>query len=58
MTHASMAPEAQALAGITGGLLRVSVGLEHADDLWADLEAALDAAGQALEAATPKRVRA
>jgi cystathionine gamma-synthase len=41
MTHASMAPEAQLLAGITEGLLRISVGLEHPDDLWRDLELAL-----------------
>ena len=29
---------------ITEGLIRVSVGLEHADDLWADLDQALAAA--------------
>ena len=28
---------------VPGGLLRLSVGLEHSDDLWADLEQALDA---------------
>jgi methionine-gamma-lyase len=27
--------------GITPGLLRLSVGIEHVDDLWADLEQAL-----------------
>lgn len=43
MTHAAMTPEAQATAGITGGLLRLSVGLEHQDDLIADLVRALDA---------------
>jgi cystathionine beta-lyase/cystathionine gamma-synthase len=32
--------------GVSGGLLRMSVGLEHEDDLWADLEAALAAAGE------------
>lgn len=41
MTHASMTAEARRAAGITDGLLRLSVGLEHADDLLADLEAAL-----------------
>lgn len=42
MTHASMPPEVQAAAGITPGMLRLSVGIEDADDLLADLRAALD----------------
>ena len=33
MTHAAMSPEARAAAGIGDGLLRLSVGIEHADDL-------------------------
>lgn len=41
MTHAAMSPEARARAGITDGLLRLSVGIEHLDDLRADLQAAL-----------------
>ena len=41
MTHASMAPEARRVAGISDTLLRLSVGLEHEDDLLADLERAL-----------------
>jgi len=41
MTHASMAPEARRNAGISDSLLRVSVGIEDAADLCADLEAAL-----------------
>lgn len=41
MTHASMAPEARRIAGIGDTLLRLSVGLEHEDDLLADLERAL-----------------
>ena len=49
MTHAAMSAEARAAAGISDGLLRLSVGIEHADDLVADIEAALrraqDAAG-------------
>ena len=44
MTHAAMTAEARATAGITDGLLRLSVGLEHPEDLLADLAAALDAA--------------
>jgi cystathionine gamma-synthase len=51
MTHASMTPEARVTAGITDGLLRLSIGLEHADDLLADLAAALDAVQPALVAA-------
>jgi len=45
MTHAAMSPEARRAAGIGDNLLRVSVGLEHADDLVADLELALERAG-------------
>jgi cystathionine gamma-lyase len=41
MTHASMPPEVRLAAGITDDLVRISVGLEHPDDLIADLEAAL-----------------
>ena len=40
-THAAMTPEARAHAGIRDGLLRLSVGIEHVDDLIADLRAAL-----------------
>jgi cystathionine gamma-synthase len=43
MTHAAMAPQARAAAGIDDRLLRVSVGLEHVEDLWAALERALNA---------------
>lgn len=41
MTHAGMDPAARTKAGITDGLIRLSVGLEAADDLIADLGAAL-----------------
>jgi cystathionine gamma-synthase len=37
MTHRGMPPEAQAEAGITPDLIRMSVGLEDADDLIEDL---------------------
>ncbi len=43
MTHAAMDPEARVIAGITDGLLRLSIGLEAEDDLLADLSRALDA---------------
>jgi cystathionine gamma-synthase len=41
MTHASMDEEARATAGITEGLLRLSVGIEDVADLVADVRAAL-----------------
>jgi len=44
MTHASMSPDARATAGISDSLLRLSVGIEDARDLVADLEGALDRA--------------
>ncbi len=40
-THAGLTPDERAAAGITDGLVRVSVGLEHPDDLRADFAAAL-----------------
>ena len=43
MTHAAMTPEARVVAGITDGLIRLSVGLEHQDDILADLIQSLDA---------------
>lgn len=42
MTHAAMSPEARVAAGISDGLVRLSVGCEGAEDLLADLEQALD----------------
>lgn len=48
MTHAAMSPEAREAAGIGDGLLRLSVGIEHVDDLLADIEAALVRAEQAV----------
>src|SRR4249919_125560 len=44
MTHAAMSAEARAAAGIGDGLLRLSVGIEHADDLVGDIAAALERA--------------
>jgi len=41
MTHAAMSPQARTAAGISDGLLRLSVGIEHVDDLCADIAAAL-----------------
>ncbi len=41
MTHASVPPDARAKLGISDSLVRLSVGIEDAADLIADLEAAL-----------------
>ncbi len=40
-THGSLSPEVRQAAGIAEGLIRLSVGLEHPDDLVADLAQAL-----------------
>ncbi|HLG20499.1 MAG TPA: cystathionine gamma-synthase [Bdellovibrionota bacterium] len=42
MTHASLPPDVRGKLGITDGFIRLSVGIEHADDLLNDLRAALD----------------
>ncbi len=42
MTHAAIEPEERLKVGITDGLVRISVGLEDAEDLIEDLEQALD----------------
>ncbi|MCT8971349.1 O-acetylhomoserine aminocarboxypropyltransferase/cysteine synthase family protein [Microbaculum marinisediminis] len=48
-THQQLTPEEQHAAGVTPGYVRLSVGIEHIDDILADLDQALDAAtkGQA-----------
>jgi cystathionine gamma-synthase/cystathionine gamma-lyase len=43
MTHASVPAAKRAELGISDGLVRLSVGLEDVEDLWADLEAGLAA---------------
>jgi cystathionine gamma-synthase len=45
MTHAAMAPEARAAAGLVDGLLRLSVGIESTDDLLRDLRNGVKAVG-------------
>ncbi len=44
MTHAAIPREERLAAGLTDGLIRVSVGIEHIDDLKADLQAAFEVA--------------
>jgi cystathionine gamma-synthase len=46
MTHAAMSAEDQSAAGITGKLLRLSVGIEHVDDLIEDLRSGFTAMQQ------------
>lgn len=50
-THSQLTPEQQLTAGVTPGLVRLSVGLENIDDITADLQAGLTAAKQVVEAA-------
>jgi O-succinylhomoserine sulfhydrylase len=49
-THQRLTPEARAALGVTEGMVRLSVGLEDADDLIADLTAALSALNRPLAA--------
>lgn len=41
MTHASIPKEQRMQSGLLDSLIRLSVGIEHVDDLIADLDAAL-----------------
>ena len=41
MTHASIPREIRLKVGITDNLIRLSVGIEHIDDLIADLDQAI-----------------
>jgi O-succinylhomoserine sulfhydrylase len=40
-THSKLAPQERAASGITDGMVRVSVGLEHIDDIISDIKQAL-----------------
>jgi O-acetylhomoserine (thiol)-lyase len=41
-----LTPDEQLAAGVTPGYVRLSIGLEHPDDILEDLSQALDAAGR------------
>jgi O-acetylhomoserine (thiol)-lyase len=43
-THSQLSPEDQLATGVTEGYVRLSVGIEHIDDILADLDRGLDAA--------------
>ncbi|HLM53167.1 MAG TPA: PLP-dependent transferase, partial [Pseudoxanthomonas sp.] len=58
MTHAAMSPQARAKAGISNGLLRLSVGIESDEDLLADLELGLQRAQRAACAQAQAQARA
>ena len=42
-THSQLSPEDQAATGVTLGYVRLSIGIEHPDDIIADIKQALDA---------------
>lgn len=44
-THSQLSPEEQLGSGVTPGYVRLSIGIEHIDDIIADLSQALGAAG-------------
>ena len=45
-THRQLTPEEQQKAGVTPEMIRLSVGIEHIDDILADLDQALEASAQ------------
>lgn len=49
-THQQLSPEEQLATGVTPGYVRLSIGIEHPDDVIADID-------QALEAATSRRAQ-
>ncbi len=44
-THRQLSPAELARAGVSEDLVRLSIGIEHVDDIIADVEQALSAAG-------------
>jgi O-acetylhomoserine (thiol)-lyase len=50
-THSQLSPEEQLATGVSPGYVRLSVGIEHIDDILADLDSALTAAGSLARAA-------
>jgi O-acetylhomoserine (thiol)-lyase len=50
-THSQLSPEEQLATGVTPGYIRLSIGIEHIDDIIGDLSQALDAAGGGMKAA-------
>ena len=50
-THSQLTPDEQLATGVTDGYVRLSIGIEHIDDILADLERGLAAAGAVARAA-------
>jgi O-acetylhomoserine (thiol)-lyase len=50
-THSQLTPEEQRATGVSDGYVRLSVGIEHIDDIIADIERGLAAAGKVARAA-------
>ncbi len=50
-THSQLSPQEQEATGVSDGYVRLSVGIEHIDDIVADIERGLSAAGKLAKAA-------
>jgi len=50
-THSQLSPDEQLATGVSEGYVRLAVGLEHIDDILADLDQALKATGKVAKAA-------
>ena len=50
-THSQLSPQEQEATGVSDGYVRLSVGIEHIDDIIADIERGLSAAGKVKKAA-------
>jgi O-acetylhomoserine (thiol)-lyase len=50
-THSQLTPEEQHATGVSDGYVRLSVGIEHIDDILSDIERGLTAAGKVAQAA-------
>ncbi|ALK08290.1 O-acetylhomoserine aminocarboxypropyltransferase/cysteine synthase family protein [Blastochloris viridis] len=50
-THSQLSPEDQHATGVSDGYVRLSIGIEHIDDILADVERGLTAAGTVAKAA-------
>ena len=44
-THSKLSNEDRLAVGITNGMIRISIGLEHPEDIWNDLKNALSKIG-------------
>ena len=45
-THSQLSPKEQSATGVSDGYVRLSVGIEHIDDILLDLDQALKASGK------------